>query len=291
MQSDEANALLAPRAAGNLSPNPSTPLLLNDLQWLTAYLTIHSLSDASRVYSYILWIAIGVALIVFSLVHHLGLRGGYIGACWTKWAVRRRTWRKKHGLAMAAKLGQPHRQPKSLPSNAQILSLAALVIGTLALSYIGPDYLAPGSYIWNVGNTPTATISKRAAYDPSLFLPFQAKYTIPKAWWTTAARTGQIAFALIPLCVLFALKMPPFAIFANKCLTDLHFDKLAFLHRWCGFLVWFITTLHVASWSVQLADETRKGKVLYQYAFQYQKFIFGWTVSHMSYLHCRYCAK
>ncbi|KAI0079918.1 hypothetical protein K474DRAFT_1574151, partial [Panus rudis PR-1116 ss-1] len=257
--------------------NPSTPVLLNDLQWLTAYLTIHSLSDASRVYSYILWIAIGIVLAIFSLVHHLGLRGGYIGAYWTKWAVRRRTWRKKHSLAVAAKLGQPHRQPKSLPSNGQILALTALVIGTLALCYIGPDYLAPGSYIWNVGSTPTASIAKRASYDPALFIPFQAKYTIPKAWWTTAARTGQIAFALLPLCILFALKMPPFAIFANKCLTDLHFDKLAFLHRWCGFLIWFITTLHIASWSVQLADETRKGKVLYQYAFQYQKFIFGWS--------------
>ncbi|CAL1704471.1 unnamed protein product [Somion occarium] len=258
-----------------LSPNPPTPILLNDLQWLTAYLTVHSLSDASKVYSYILWIAIGVILLVYSIVHRLGLKGGYIGALWSKWALRRRTWRKKHALAMAVKKREPHKQPKSLPSNAQILSLTALVVGSLALAYIGPDYLAPGTQIWNVGKAPSA---KRATtYDPALFLPFQAKYTIPKAWWSTAARTGQIAFALFPLCILLALKTPPFAVFSISFLTDIHFDKLSFLHRWCGMLIWFITTLHVISWSVQLSQDQRKGRVLYTYAWQYQKFIFGWT--------------
>ena len=270
-----------PRAAtSNPSSEPPVPQLLNDLQWLTAYLTVHSLTDSSRVYSYLLWIAIGILFICFSLSHVLGLRGGYLGAYWSKWALRRRTFRKKSSLAQAAKLGQPHRQPKALPSNAQILSLVGLIVVSLAVAYVGPDYLPPGTYIWKLSGYATASIGKRYTnYDPSVFLPWQAKYIIPKAWWTTAARTGQIAFALFPLCVVLALKTAPFAVFSISWLTDLHFDKLAWLHRWTGFLIWVFSTIHIASWSVQSSQGYRKGIVLYSWAFKYQKFLFGWTVS------------
>lgn len=262
-----------------LSPNPTTPFLSNDGQWITAYLTIHSLSDSSWIYAYILWIAVAVVLVVFSIVHGVGLRSGYTGAIWSRWAIRRRTWRKKHSLAQAAKEGKPYRPPVALPSNAQILTLAAIVVGSLALAYIGPDYFAPGSYPWNVGSTPTATIARRGINNA--YTRFQPGYTIIKAWWTSAARTGQIAFALFPLCILLALKAPPFAIFSIPFLTNIHFDKLSWLHRWSGILIWLVATLHVASWSVQLLRDRRPGtgKIAYTYAWGYPNFLFGWSVS------------
>ncbi|TCD71873.1 hypothetical protein EIP91_000005 [Steccherinum ochraceum] len=233
-------------------------------------------ADLAPVYSYILWIIVGVAFIFFSVVHGTGLRAGYYGALWSKWSLRRRTWRKKHSLALAAKTGKPYRPPVALPSNAQILTLFTIIICSLLLAYVGPDYFAPGSYLWNVGTTPTVTTKRAAVVDT--FTQFQPRYTIVKTWWTSAARTGQIAFALFPLCIILALKAPPFAIFSISFLTNFHFDKLSWLHRWCGFLVWMITTLHVVSWSVQLASDRRQGtgKIVYTYAWMYDKFIFGW---------------
>ncbi|KAH8106959.1 hypothetical protein BXZ70DRAFT_915826 [Cristinia sonorae] len=265
-----------------LLPNPTTPIYGSDSQWIAAYLTIHSLSDASRVYSYLLWITIGVVMIVFSIVRAIGLRNGYIGAVWSKWSLRRRTWRKKHSLAIAAKQSKPYTPPMALPSNAQILTLTVIIIGSLALSYVGPDYFAPDSYPWNVGKTPTAPVFKRGTFDtfyPDNFLQFRPRYTIVKAWWTSAARTGQIAYALLPFCILLSLKAPPIAVFSISFLTNIHFDKLAWLHRWCGILIWFITTLHVGSWSVQLFRDRRRGtdKIAYKYAWQYLNFVFGWT--------------
>ncbi|THH33845.1 hypothetical protein EUX98_g258 [Antrodiella citrinella] len=242
-------ARAAHSATTSLPANPTTPVYPNDLEWITAYLTIHSLSDASYVYAYFLWLVIALLLVTFSVIHGTGVRAGYLGAVWSRWSLRRRTWRKKHSLATAAKQGKPYRPPVALPSNAQILTLITIVIGSLCLNYIGPDYFAPGSFLWDVGLTPTAPVTKRS--DGSS--PLQPSYTIVKAWWTAAARTGQIAFALFPLCVLLALKAPPFALFSLSFLTNVHFDKLAWLHRWSG-----------------------TGKIAYTYAWLYSKFLFGW---------------
>lgn len=210
-----------------------------------------------------------------------GLRRGYLGAVWSKWALRRRTWRKNHALAVVQKAGQPHRQPMSLPSNAQMLSVCGLTISVFALAFIGPDYFAPGSRLWNVHNYPTRAAHGRSIYDLSSYTYLQPQFTISKAWWTSGGRTGLIAFALFPLTVLFALKAAPFAIFSSPYFVQLCFDKLAFLHRWCGFLVWVLTTLHTIFWSVQLASDHRPstGQMVYTYAWQYDKFRYAWVVS------------
>ncbi|KAI0374981.1 hypothetical protein BV20DRAFT_961222 [Pilatotrama ljubarskyi] len=269
-----ADATPSPRPA-----YPSSPLYSDDLEFVTAYLTVHVLSDASRVYSYILWIALAAVLLCCSLFHHLHLRGGYLGALWAKWAIRRRTWRKKHSLAVAKANGQPHRQPYSLPSNAQIFTLAAVVVCSLLLAFIGPDYLAPGSTLWSLSKFPSATTTyAKRTYQMSQFTQFQPQYTISKAWWTSGNRTGLIAFALFPLCILFALKSPPFAIFSLPFLVQLYCDKLLWLHKWTARLIYLLTLLHVVLWSVQLTIERRPdtGKIAYTYAWQYEKFLYAW---------------
>ncbi|KAH7926310.1 hypothetical protein BV22DRAFT_365979 [Leucogyrophana mollusca] len=260
----------SPSATSAFPSDPTTPAYPDDLEWITAYLTIHSLSVPSRRYSFLLWIAVVFIFLVFAVLHWTGSRGGFFGAYWTKWSLRRRTWRKKHNLAVARRRNEPHRQPRSLPSNAQLLCLGVLLLASLVLAFVGPDYISPSQKVWQV--------RRATSYDASTFAPFQAQYTIGKAWWTSSARTGQIAFALFPLCVIFALKAPPFALFAIPFMIQLFFDKMAWLHRWSGRLIWFLATVHVALWSVQLARDKRAGtgSVAYTYAWSYEPFIYGW---------------
>lgn len=204
-----------------------------------------------------------------------------MGAYWSKWALRRRTWRKKHSLARATKRGIPHKQPIPLPSNSQILCLSVVICVTIALTFIGPDYVTPADKLWQFKRnvTPDFYLLRRDATET--YLEYQPQYTINKAWWTLGGRAGLIAFALLPLVVLFALKAPPFAIFALPFVANMHFDKLMWLHRWIGRLVWFVSALHVAFWSVQLAMDKRTGsdQIAYTFAWQYPNFLYAWTVS------------
>ncbi|KAG2753223.1 hypothetical protein P692DRAFT_20723005 [Suillus brevipes Sb2] len=258
--------------------DPTTPAFSDDLEWITAYLTIHSLSVPSRRYSFLIWIVVVFFFLAFAILHWTGSRGGYVGAHWTKWTLRRRTWRKKHNIALALKRNDSHRQPSSLPSNAQLLCLTLLLGGSLALAFVGPDYISPTLKVWQVRRD--ITEPQRRGFIPNIapYLPLQPQYTIDKAWWTSSARVGQIAFALFPLCVLFALKAPPFAIFAIPFMIQFFFDKLAWLHRWTGRLIWFLTSIHIALWSVQLVRDHKPstGRVAYVYAFSYMPFVFGW---------------
>lgn len=261
-------------------PDPTTPAFSDDLDWITAYLTIHSLSVPSRRYSFLVWIVVVFFFLAFAILHWTGSRGGFLGAYWTKWTLRRRTWRKKHNIALALKRNDPHRQPNSLPSNAQLLCLALLFGGSLALAFVGPDYISPTLKVWQLRRDIAFLEPQRRNLIPDTapYLPLQPQYTIDKAWWTSSARAGQIAFALFPLCVLFALKAPPFAIFAIPFMIQFFFDKLAWLHRWTGRLIWFLTSIHVALWSVQLVRDHNPstGRIAYVYAFSYMPFIFGW---------------
>ncbi|THU90704.1 hypothetical protein K435DRAFT_968535 [Dendrothele bispora CBS 962.96] len=262
--------VIAERAVtSTLSPNPTVPAYSDDLQWVTAYLVAHMMSDNSRRYAYILWICVGLIFLIGCLLHWTKFRGGYLGAMWSKWGIRRRTLRFRVNSSTPG-------HPVSLPSNGQLLCLATLSVVVLLLSFLGPDYISPTVGVFDLSSSGLS--ARDTAYDVSWFVQFQPQYTINKNWWTAGGRTGIIAFALLPLCILFVLKAPPFALFALPFTVQIHFDKLSWLHRWSARLIWFITTLHVTLWSVQLALDRRPstGKPGYTYAWQYQKFIFGW---------------
>lgn len=251
------------------NPNPTTPAFTNDYLWIVSYLTIHKLSVASYRYSFLLWIVIVILVLIFVVLHCTGSRGGFIGAAWSKWAIRRRTWRKKHALEQLKKQGKKHQQPFALPSNAQLLSLLFLFVIPLILCIWGPDYIASGTKLWDLAHNLTRrdietripfeqfSLHRRDAPVASTATTRNPEYTIPKAWWTAGGRTGTIAFALFPLVVLFSLKAPPFAVFAIPFLIQIHFDKLARLHRWLGRLIWLITTAHVITWGIQLFNDRR----------------------------------
>ena len=255
-----------------------SPSYSDTREWITAYLSVHSLSIPSRRYAFLLWLAVVAIFLAFAVLHWTGSRGGLFGAIWSKWALRRRTWRKRHTLALAQGANQSHRQPVSLASNAQILAATVLTLASIALAFVGPDYLAPSLKVWQIQ---ARTSSPSELYDASTFVSYMPQYTISKSLWSSSARVGQIAFALLPLCVLFALKAPPFAIFAIPFTTQLYFDKLARLHRWAGRLIWFLVFIHVALWSIQLAKDVNPstGRAAYIYAWSYSPFIYGWIVS------------
>lgn len=273
-------------------PNPTTPSFINDYEWINSYLIIHKMSTASYRYSFLLWILLVLVVLGFAILHWTGSRGGFLGAAWSKWALRRRTWRKKHALTQARRQGKAHQQPFSFPSNAQMLSLVFLFLIPLALCVLGPDYIAPYTKLWDL----THNMTRRGAPNDRLMqLDLQSRaaiastattrspeYTIPKAWWTVGGRTGIIAFSLFPLVILFSLKAPPLAVFAIPYLVQIHFDKLARLHRWTGRLIWFITTVHVFTWSVQLGRDKRgtgnakyRDAPVWMFVWQYPLFIEG----------------
>lgn len=277
-------------------PNPSTPAFINDFQWINSYLIIHKMTTPSYRYSFLLWILVVFVVLVIGILHWTGSRGGFFGAAWSKWALRRRTWRKKHALAQAKRDGKPHSQPFSFPSNAQMLSLVFLFIIPLALCVVGPDYIAPYTKLWDLTHNMTRRgepsdkvmqldLQSRAAI-ASTATTRSPEYTIQKAWWTAGGRTGIIAFSLFPLVTLFSLKAPPLAVFAIPYLVQIHFDKLARLHRWTGRLIWFITSVHVFTWGVQLGRDKRgTGNQKYpdapawMFVWQYPLFIEGVIVS------------
>lgn len=252
------------------STDPTLPSYSDPLQWVTAYLVAHMMSDNSRRYMYILWICLACLLFVAGCIHWSGSRGGRWWAYWYRWSIRRKTWRGKYYTNLAKKYGHKA-YPISLPPNGQLLALFGLLAVSILLAYAGPDYVSPSRQLFDISHNPLT-----ARYDVTNYMRYQIQYSIEKAYWTMGSRNGLAVFALIPLCVIVALKTPPFALIA--LITETHFDKLSWFHRWLGRFIWLLTALHVGLWSVQLATDKRDGEMAYTHAWLYRKFIFGWIV-------------
>lgn len=273
--------------------DPTTPAFADTLDWLTAYLTIHSLSANSYVYMYLLWLLAAAAFLALCIATWTGVRGGALGARWQRWALRRRTWRKKHALKRAEQdarrkglpTGSSHRQPVALPSNAQLLSAFVLFAVAFALCFAGPDYINPDlpflSFSSTYGTTSASASTVRREVSSESLEAYIPHYTISKSFWSSAARTGGIAFSLFPLVITLALKAPPFAILAIPGLVGYAHDKTIRLHRYAGRLIWFVTTLHVVFWVVQVCRDRRAdtGKLAIVYVWEYPKFRYAWIVS------------
>lgn len=263
--------------------NPSTPNHEDGLDWIKAYLTVHSMSTTSYRVTYALWSIIAAFFVIGTLFRLAGTHRPYYFAYWSKWALRRRTWRKNRGKKEAERTGKPHRQPVPLPSNSQLLSLGFIFILAIILSFVGPDYIIPPTAVSPGSDAGRSTLNDTQNQETNHeeIEQYVAHHTIHKAWWTVAGRTGLMAFALFPLCVLFALKAAPFAIFALPYTTQFSFDKLSTMHRWVGRLIWFVTAIHVVTWSVQLSTDKGPvtGKVAYAHAWHYPPFVWGWVVS------------
>lgn len=267
--------------------NPTVSAIANDLDFVTTYLGVHSLSDPSYRYAYFLWFVLFALVLVYSLLHHLNFRIGVIGGLWGKYGMRRLVIRTKHapssskgtprlGSGVAAEKARFRRHRNWIwPSNAQIISVALMSISIAVFCVIGNDYLAADSGTWDLGTSfeKRMVLAKRAS--ASVTLP---NYNIGKSWWTSGARFGLIAFAMFPLVVLLALKSAPFAVFSLRIFTHLFSDKLALLHQWSGRIIWLLTTVHVVLWTVQLFQDSRgngSDRAAWFFMFLYDKFIWA----------------
>ncbi|WVW86333.1 hypothetical protein I302_108377 [Kwoniella bestiolae CBS 10118] len=245
----------APEVTGSITsalPVNPTVTASSDAAYATAYLQAHMMSWPSYRYAYLLWFVFIALAGIYALSHHLRLSGGSLAAGFKKWGMRRKpVGRKSAGGARGM----------ALPSNGAIISIGIMTAVAVVLALIGADYINPNSSTLNFADS----FRKRASIG----------YTINKAWWTTGSRFGFMAFALMPLVVLLALKAPPIAIFAMRGFTHLYSDKLALFHRAAAWIVWGFTTVHVVLWTVQLFQDQQKGRAVWFLIWNSYRFIFG----------------
>ena len=196
----------------------------------------------------------GIA-VIYAFAHHLRLSGGSVGASYAAFGIRRHTLGSK----------KPGRRNRALPSNNVMIIGTIITTVTIVLCLIGSDYIAPSSSILDF-----STSFKRALQSAS-----SPQYVIGKSFWTLGSRFGFMAFALFPAVVLLALKSPPAALLSLRMLTQLHADKLAILHRVVAWLVWAITTAHVALWTVQLFKDSRNQRSTWFSMWTNYRFVCG----------------
>ncbi|BGP48271.1 hypothetical protein JCM10450v2_004143 [Rhodotorula kratochvilovae] len=273
------------------------------LQYFTRpYIDAHTLSVPTWRYAYILWFAIGGALLAWSAVYHLSgsstrTGGSALGAWFRKWGIRRITWTRRVGGAGSAaeeKGGDAARSRKkviwSSPTVAQMLAVFTLIAVAVLASFVGDDYIAPttctfgGECGWSGSNGPPKSNYrwKRGVNNPNGWAPFNdpllasSNVNIGANAWAAAARLGLISYAMLPLVVTLALKQWPFNIWATPFLTNYHFDKTAILHRWSGRVVWLFSTGHAIGWMWQLTqDRDPFGRMVLVPAFGWYRFVCG----------------
>lgn len=116
-----------------------------------------------------------------------------------------------------------------LPPNGQLLSIVALLVVILAFSYTGPDYTPPSNGLFGFSFKP---LEGKHSPAPCSNIP---DYSISNSWWTSGSRQALLhSHWYLYVCVLFAIKAPPFAVFALPFTAQIHFDKVTWLHRLSG---------------------------------------------------------
>lgn len=199
-----------------------------------------------------MWIAFAIIALIYAAAHHLRLSRGSTGAGYARWGMRRTTIGSK----------KPGARNRSLPSNSVIVAIALIGAIAIVLSIIGSDYIAPSSSVLDF-----STSFRKRDTNPT--------NTIGKAFWTSGSRLGDMAFALMPLVVLCALKSPPVALLSFRALTHLWSDKLAVFHRATAWLIWVFTTAHVVLWTIQLFRDQINGRTAWMVMWGNYRFIFG----------------
>lgn len=258
-------------------------------QYLRGYFNAHMLSMSSHRYEYISWIVLAIVILIIAAFHHIGLGDqSYIGAAWSRWALKNRV----------IKIGKKENQSRKVitfPSFGRTLLLVALIIVPVVLTIVGADYIRPSANVFNmaeswpntnisrftVGLNRRARLMKRLHWGQGVFpivTTNPPSITLPyRTWWTAGGRTGAMTNALTPFIVVIALKQVPFALLSTKFLGGFAFDRLSFMHKWGGRVVWLFATAHIVLWSVQLSKDQAFGGPMWAFVFMWTKFRWGWV--------------
>lgn len=273
-------------------------------QYLQGYFGAHMLSMSSHRYPYITWIALAIVIAFIAAFHHSGIADqSTLGALWSRWAVRKRVikfGRRQAGRdasfsdARKSKLvqnvkGPGRRKVLTFPSFGRTLLLLALLVVPVVLTIIGADYIRPTAGVFDMSESwPNSSIS---IYTPGLSRRLEwgrgrfpsvttqaPSITLPyRTWWTAGGRTGAMTNALTPFVVIVALKQIPFALLSTRLLGGYAFDRLSFMHKWGGRVVWLFATAHVVLWSVQLHEDQAFGDSMWGIVFLWTKFRWGFV--------------
>ncbi|EST05457.2 Ferric reductase transmembrane component-like domain protein [Kalmanozyma brasiliensis GHG001] len=278
-------------------------------QYLQGYFTAHMLPATSYRYVYLLWfITIAVCLVLGSF-HMLGVgERTYIGALWKRWATKNRVYKvgKRvdiHGNPITkdskgfvrAYAPLAHRQIFTFPSFGRVVLLFFMLAVPIVLTLVGADFISPSVGVFNfaeswppqttnmVGLSRRAiqTLHKRVQWGQGSY-PSVSTYppyrTLPyRTWWTSGDRTGDITMGLVPIVLIMALKQVPFALLSTRFFGGYGFDRLSFLHKWGGRIIWLFGTAHLVTWCIQLNVDTRIGEPVWTFVFMWTKFRWGWV--------------
>ncbi|CDU22660.1 uncharacterized protein SPSC_01290 [Sporisorium scitamineum] len=278
-------------------------------QYLQGYFTAHMLPPSSYRYVYLLWFVTIVICLVLGTFHMLGVGDrSYIGAKWKRWATKNRVYKLGKRVDIHGNLIQkdskgfarayaPHAQRRifTFPSFGRIVLLFFMLTVPIVLTLVGADFIGPNvsvfdfSQSWPSQTTNMAGLSRRSmhtlhkrvqwgqgtyphvtTYPPYLTLPY-------RTWWTSGDRTGDITMGLVPIVLIMALKQVPFALLSTRFFGGYSFDRLSFLHKWGGRIIWLFGTAHLVTWCIQLNKDTRIGEPVWSFVFMWTKFRWGWV--------------
>lgn len=278
-------------------------------QYLQGYFNAHMFPAPSYRYVYVLWFVTIVVCLVLGTFHMLGVGDrSYIGAKWKRWATKNRVYKlgkrvdihgnpiekDSKGFSRAYAPLKP-RKIVTFPSFGRLVLLFFMIAVPVVLTLVGADFIGPNvgvfdfSQSWPPQTTYTVGMSRRAmqlvkrritwgqgsypsvtTYPPTVTLPY-------RTWWTTGDRTGDITMGLVPIVLIMALKQVPFALLSTRFFGGYAFDRLSFLHKWGGRIIWLFGTAHLVTWCVQLNKDTRIGEPVWSFVFMWTKFRWGWA--------------
>ncbi|KAJ9479047.1 FAD-binding FR-type domain-containing protein [Pseudozyma hubeiensis] len=278
-------------------------------QYLQGYFPAHMLPASSYRYVYLLWFVTIAVCLVLGTFHMLGFGDrSYIGALWKRWATKNRVYK----LGKRVDIHGNHIQKDSkgfsrayaplasrriftFPSFGRIVLLFFMLAVPIVLTLVGADFIGPNygvfdfSQSWPSQTTNMAGLSRRAVQTLHKRLQWgQGSYpsvttyppynTLPyRTWWTTGDRTGDITMGLVPIVLIMALKQVPFALLSTRFFGGYSFDRLSFLHKWGGRIIWLFGTAHLVTWCIQLNIDTRIDEPVWSFVFMWTKFRWGWV--------------
>lgn len=218
----------------------------------------------------------------------------------------------KHNLKATARRALDKRWIIILPSFGRFLLIMIMIAVPIVLTLVGADYINPSAYMFDMsqswpdasvatyGQTTTTsrrslaeqpvvvmqTLRKRVQWGLGSFVPITTSapnYSVPyHTWWTIGGRTGLLTNALTPLVVVVSLKQVPWALMSTKLFGRHSFEKLNFLHKWGGRLIWAFAIAHTITWSIELYEDTYRGTTIWGFVFLWPRF--RWAFVSMGFL-------
>lgn len=193
----------------------------------------------------------------------------------------------------------PKRHIFTFPSFGRIILVLVMVAVPVIFTLVGADYINPSSSMFDLSYSwPDASVArygktsrrslqyhlqKRVDWGLGSFTPVTTSaptYSLPyHTWWTSGGRTGLMTNAMTPFVVILALKQVPWAVMSTKLFGRHSFEKLSFLHKWGGRLVWAYAFAHTITWSIQLHKDQQFGTDMWGFVFIWTRFRWAFVVS------------